>query len=377
MGRNQSEEEVEQEHLQAFGPKLGPLYHALHNEVTWLHAKWLEYRKLYAHSQERIDLLNGTAAFFFRVVQDVLWEDVLLHIARLTDPPKQGQFENLTLRRLPEAVPDQCLADELRNLVDDALDRSQFARQRRNKHLAHRDLSLAIDGKATPLPGVSRQQVEEALSCFRSILNRLHVSYLDEEVAYEYFLANEDGNALVHHLEVGRKGSETVLEINCYDPVFTEEQMNRTLSSPLTFLYKSVFSLLFAAVFLCCAFTSVKLMGDPMALPAALLGGALFLGMFIHLASLKKVALRDRSLVVSGFMRSQTVPLSAITSVRGSTLFSHHPIWVRFRSDTGKEKRIVFMPHMLFIFFREHPVAEELRGLIEQNCQQEGRDQMR
>jgi len=205
MGRYKSEEEIQQEHLHAFGPTLGPLYHALHNEVTWLHAKWLEYRKLYAQSEERIDLLNGTAAFFFRLVQDVLWEDVLLHIARLTDPPKQRHFENLTLRRLPEAVPDQCLADELRSLVDDALERSQFARQWRNKRLAHSDLSLAVDVKAAPLPGVSRRHVEEALSCFRRILNRLHVSYLDGKVAYEHFLTNADADALVHYLAVAAR----------------------------------------------------------------------------------------------------------------------------------------------------------------------------
>lgn len=208
MGRQKSEEEILQEHLDAFGPRLGPLYHALYKEVTWLHAKWLEYRKLYAESQKRIDLLNGTAAFFFRVVHDVLWEDVLLHIARLTDPPKQGKFENLTLLRLPEAVPNQCLADELGALVENALDRSQFARQWRNKRLAHSDLSLALDAVASPLPGVSRQNVEEALGSFRRILDRLHLSYLDEEVAYEHFLTNKDAEALVHHLAVAARSEE-------------------------------------------------------------------------------------------------------------------------------------------------------------------------
>jgi len=208
IGCHQSIEEVEQEHLQAFGATLGPLYHALHNEVSWLHAKWLEYRKLYAQSEKRIDLLNDTAAFLFRVVQDVLWEDVLLHIARLADPPKQGQFENLTLFRLPESVTDRGLADELRSLVANARDRSQFARQWRNKRLAHRDLSLATDVKAAPLPGVSRQHVEEALTTFRRILNRLRVWYLNEEVAYEHFLTHEDADALVHHVAVAARLEE-------------------------------------------------------------------------------------------------------------------------------------------------------------------------
>ena len=189
MKCQQSGEDLEHEHLQAFGPTLGPVYTALHNEVTWLHAKWLEYRKLYAQSDKRIDLLNATAPFFFQVVHDVLWEDVLLHIARLTDPPEQGRHKNLTLCRLPEAVPDERLAEELRDLVRVAKEQTQFARKHRDKRLAHSDLSLAIGVKAAQLPDASRQDVEEALDCFRKILNRLRASYMDGggEMAYQYF----------------------------------------------------------------------------------------------------------------------------------------------------------------------------------------------
>jgi hypothetical protein len=56
MASDQPAEEVERAHLDAFGPWLGPVYHAVHNEVGWLHAKWLEYRKLCARSEKRIDL---------------------------------------------------------------------------------------------------------------------------------------------------------------------------------------------------------------------------------------------------------------------------------------------------------------------------------
>lgn len=146
--------------------------------------------------------------------------------------------------------------------------------------------------------------------------------------------------------------------------------MHRTLSSRLTLLYKCVFSLLCAVVCAYCAWNSIQLIGRPIALPAGLLGSVLFFGIFIHLASLKQVVLRDQSLVVSGFMRSHTVPLSAIISVEGSTLLSHHPVWIRFSSDIGKEKRIVLMPSLLFIVFQAHPVVEELKRLIEENSQQ-------
>jgi hypothetical protein len=208
MATHRTAAEVEQEHLRAFGSELGPLYHALHNEVTWLYAKWLEYRKLFAKSDKRIDVLNDTAGFFFRVVQDTLWEDVLLGIARLTDPPKQGQFENLTLLRLPTAVSDSSLATRVRALANAAKGRSAFAREWRNKHIAHRDLSLAIDAKAEPLPGVSRQNVDDALASFAVVLNALQVHYLKSEVGFEHFVAHDDADALVYWLRVGLRSEQ-------------------------------------------------------------------------------------------------------------------------------------------------------------------------
>ena len=212
MDSNKSSDEVEQEYIQAMGSSLGSLYNALHKEVVWLHAKWLEYRKLYAESKERINLLNDTAAFFFHIVQDVLWEDVLLHIARLTDSPKQGKFENLTLRRLPDKVPDEVLANELDSLVKNALKEAQFARKWRDKRLAHIDLSHAIDVKATTLPGVSRQHIEDVLAKFREIMNCLHCSYLNSEVKYELFCASNDADALVYHLAVAARADKRLEE---------------------------------------------------------------------------------------------------------------------------------------------------------------------
>ena len=207
MGHVSSAEEIRQEHLQAFGPNLGPVYNALHNDVAWLHQKWLEYRKLYAESRERIDLLNGAACEFFGILQFVLWRDVLLHIARLTDPPKTGSFENLTLRRLPTEVEDEGLAGEISSLVGDALARSEFARKLRNKIFAHTDFIQAIE--AEPLRVGSRDDVEQALRCIRAVLNRLHVSYMGGEVRFDRFMKSfRDADELVRLLEVALKAQD-------------------------------------------------------------------------------------------------------------------------------------------------------------------------
>src|SRR5437867_12009636 len=113
MSESKTAEQVRDERLQVLGRIVGPLYHALYGEVTWLHAKWKQYRILFAESPERIELLNGVAGFFFRVIQDVLWDDVLLHIVRLTDPPRSVGKDNLTLFRLAESVQERALVLEV------------------------------------------------------------------------------------------------------------------------------------------------------------------------------------------------------------------------------------------------------------------------
>ena len=208
MASHRSAEEVEQQHLKVFGPALGPTYHRLYNEVAWLHAKWLEFRKLFAKSEGRIELLNGTAAFFFRVVQDVLWEDVLLHIARLTDPPKQGRFENLTLLRLPGEVPDSALAEKLGQLTEVACANSGFARAWRDQHIAHRDLHIALGTGARTLPGASRQNVEDALASLAAVVNALHHHYTGGDVAFRHFIAHGDGDDLVYWLQFAQRSEE-------------------------------------------------------------------------------------------------------------------------------------------------------------------------
>jgi hypothetical protein len=212
MGAHRSAEEVEREHLGVLGPELGPTYHVLYEEVTWLHAKWNQYRQLYATPQT-VDLLNRTAGFFFRVIQDVLWEDVVLHIARLTDSPKSMGKANLTLRRLPEVITIPELAAEVENLVDKVQKESAFARDWRNRRIAHRDLSLALDVEAEPLQAVSRAQVERVLSAIRAVLNKIHGHFWrDQAVAFDHFLAHDDAEALTYYLGVAAKAEDATQE---------------------------------------------------------------------------------------------------------------------------------------------------------------------
>ena len=208
MSNLESTDEVKQEILDKLGPTLGPTFHALYEEVTSLHMKWGEFKKLYGHSREEIDLLNQIAPFFFRVVQDIMWDDIVLHIARLADPPVSSGKFHLTLRNLPPLISDRCLAAKVDRLVQDALSKSAFARQLRNRRLAHRELELALDPNAVSPLGGNRKQVEDALAAVGSVMNAIYFHYLKSTVAFDYFVANQEAETLLYHLKVAAQVEE-------------------------------------------------------------------------------------------------------------------------------------------------------------------------
>jgi len=212
MPIEQSADEVRQEHLHVLGPELGSVYDALHNEYAWLIVKWRQFVELYGITSERVDLLNRAAGLFFRVVQDSLFEDVLLTLARFTDTPRSMGEVNLTIQALPPLVRDPVLRDDMEALTGAARVATDFARDWRNRRIAHRDLALAVKGEAQPLALATRSQVEEALKAVSRVLNRVHEFYFESEIRYDIISLATDAVSLLYVLRDGVEAEERLQE---------------------------------------------------------------------------------------------------------------------------------------------------------------------
>lgn len=202
MSLPRSTPEVEQQHLDAFGPRLGPIYHGLYNEVLQLHWKWAQFQMLFGGSPERIQLLNASAPGFFWLIQQVLWEDILLHVAVLTDPPQQHSNKNLSLPCLPELVDDPRLAAYVREILGLADLAAKRIRKQRDKLLAHRDRAVVLNGKAKRLPEVRGRDVAYVLGLFADLMDRLHSEYVGGNVAFSAIRGSGDADALVCALAI-------------------------------------------------------------------------------------------------------------------------------------------------------------------------------
>lgn len=179
MGTTRTADKAKRTYIAVMGEPLGSIFHALWQEVAWLHRKWDEYVELYGTKSSRVDLLNKAAPTFFRIVQDVLWQETLLHIARLSDPPSSAGKPNLTIQRLPPLVADAEVAQRVKTLTEKAVEASAFCRDWRNRRIAHRDLNLALENGAIPLSPASREKVKLALNAFVDVLNAVTQHYMD------------------------------------------------------------------------------------------------------------------------------------------------------------------------------------------------------
>lgn len=204
-------DEVLTDYVSAMGRELGASFFALHRELVELHILWQQYRQLFGADPETVHLLNRTSGLFFKVIQDELWDSVLLGISRMTDPVKTGGSKNLTLQSLPGLIADPALRVEVKALCDRAKLEALFAREHRNKRIAHQDHGYLSNKAANSLSGISRDRVEEMLAALRAVLNHLNSHFCDSTTMYEMFVGDGGAELLVSKLrKLERIGSTEI-----------------------------------------------------------------------------------------------------------------------------------------------------------------------
>jgi len=200
MTSTQSMDEVHANYVTLMGDKLGTAFATLHRKLIELHIVWKQYQQLFGSDQETVELLNRTAALFFKIIQDEMWDSVLLGISRMTDPPETRGKKNLTIHSLPALIEDPSLKLELETLCEAALEQAAFAREHRNKRIAHQDHGYATNRSAYALSGISRERVKSMLAAIGKVMNRLNLHFKDSTTLYEEFLDDSGARVLVSKL---------------------------------------------------------------------------------------------------------------------------------------------------------------------------------
>jgi hypothetical protein len=196
------------------GEELGTAYHLLWNQCALLHMCWEEYVEMFGKSQAEFDTMNEVAPGFFKSVQDTSWESILLHLCRFADPAKVSSRRTLSLDALftmhaSKQVP------ELEKLISEARLKIKFARDWRNRSIAHADFDHALDRSAKPLAPASRAHVREALAAIVAVLEAIDKHFTGSSLGFGGTRWNWGGTHLLSELRlVARLRKERDARIN-------------------------------------------------------------------------------------------------------------------------------------------------------------------
>src|SRR5208283_1085084 len=78
-----------------------PEVEILKNDLIWARHSYNQYKKLYMANRLRIQLLNEVAPGFFRLIQAMFWEQMVVNLSRLTGSYQSGPNTNLSIQILP------------------------------------------------------------------------------------------------------------------------------------------------------------------------------------------------------------------------------------------------------------------------------------
>lgn len=207
--------------------ELETVFEKIKYQVILLHSRWIIYRQLYGTSKERIELLNVSALEFFWIIQDVLWDEILLNICRLADPIQSGRDKkskkNLCLEMLCQIIKgllQEDLYSDLCNSLSRFREKCDALKKYRNKRIAHLDLKAFLNEKSKCLPGISRAMIEDVLKELRFFMNLIDGFYKDSETAYEHCIMTGDGEFLITALkqalryeELWRSGKVDIMDL--------------------------------------------------------------------------------------------------------------------------------------------------------------------
>jgi AbiU2 len=196
---------------QTLPAELANVFEELNQNISWLHANWLIFEQLFAAGEERVELLNEFAPIFFRLCQDSFSDNVILSIARLTDPPKSMGKDTLSFEQLISKV-DPTKYPNLRSTLSqqcaDLKACCKSIRDVRNRRLAHNDLHIALGSHSNLLPDILKDEIDDVLRRIRELMNTVWVYFNpDSELGYDVVMPN-DGEAIILALEKAKKYRE-------------------------------------------------------------------------------------------------------------------------------------------------------------------------
>ena len=170
-----SGQETRDRFIAVLGLDVGEVFYSLYCDYHDAQMLFEEYKVLFGNPRD-VDMLNAIGGKFFGLIQQIMQDSLILFITRLTDRPKMGRHECLSIqllqlrlkddqnRELPERFRDPKWLRKLDELVKKAKIKAKNVREHRDMLIAHHDREATIPYEsASPLKPLNVIEVKHVL----------------------------------------------------------------------------------------------------------------------------------------------------------------------------------------------------------------------
>jgi hypothetical protein len=208
MAEEHTPEQLMERYMSTMGKDLGEAFHHLMQEVARLHLKWNEFNTL-CLSPERIRSLNRAAPGFFWMVQSAWWNDILLHICRMTD---RGT-DKLSVRHISKLISVLPVREATERLLDTLVEATMSVRDLRDRYIAHRNIDVALDRAVKPLADPDRDAVLSAIKALDDLLHFVDNHFTKSgPITYEHLDILGGANSILDIVERGLRDRDRQYE---------------------------------------------------------------------------------------------------------------------------------------------------------------------
>jgi len=179
------------------------IYGAIRQDLIRIHANWQIFKQLFTVSDDCFVLMNNTAPGFFRLIQDVLVDNAVISLSRLTDPASYDSISRLV--KMLKGQVNHSFFSELQHDLRELELICEDIREHRHKRVAHRvRKSKPPESGDQPirLPPLTRKKIEGALKEIDTFMNKVLGYFESVGQIYEPIMTG-DANDLIFFLKKG------------------------------------------------------------------------------------------------------------------------------------------------------------------------------
>lgn len=186
-------------------------YIRIRSEIVRLNRDWNTFHHLFAKDDQTVTLLHNTATGFFRIIKDVLTENIFMTICRLTDPPQSMGNDNLSLQRIIDDIhisKHYAIADDLQKQLDVIKEKSKPVRILRNQALSHLDFNRTLNIQYPDPIVIPRGLIDDLVNRINNMIKAIVSEFEGVDFFPDMVMFKGTAEDLIYFLEKGYKSTK-------------------------------------------------------------------------------------------------------------------------------------------------------------------------